>query len=271
MIQVKYVNSINQSISFFSESMKVSQGNVHQRKWTISEDDITKDAITYNLTLTLRGKIDERKQMLNNLYDIFEIDLINKIPGKLYFGDYYIRCYMQSASTEPNSILNCRTDNVLEVYCPRQEWIKETVYSLNSQSQDTLNEEIGMKKYTYSYPFVYNSQKDLINILNDGIDNADVIIRMFGPALNPFVKIGDTVYQILSEIDSNEYFEINTIDRTIYKVSSYGQKTNAFMYRSKDRSEFFVKISPGTLQASWGSNYDAEVVVVAKRTEPRWA
>ena len=76
MIQVKYVNSLNQSISFFSESMKVSQGSFNQSKWTISEDDITKDAITYNLTLTLRGKIDERKQMLNNLYDVFEIDLI---------------------------------------------------------------------------------------------------------------------------------------------------------------------------------------------------
>ena len=37
MIEVKYINSNNQSISFFTDKLKISDGIFHKRKWTMME------------------------------------------------------------------------------------------------------------------------------------------------------------------------------------------------------------------------------------------
>lgn len=268
MIQVKYVNSLNQSISFFSESMKVSQGSFHQRKWTISEDDITKDAITYNLTLTLRGKIDERKQMLNNLYDVFEIDLINKSPGKLYFGDYYIRCYITSANTKPNSILNCRTDNVIEVHCPKQSWIKENKFSF-FPNQINNNKIFENKKYDYIYDYKYGENPGSDSIINDAITESYFKLIIYGPASNPSIMIGKNIYAVNIDLNVGDYLIIESLDRQIYITDVNGVQKNVFDNRSKD-NYIFQKISPGLNNIEWSAGFGFDVIIYDERSEPKW-
>lgn len=264
---VKYVNSNNSSIDFFASDIKISNGSFHQRKWEIKDDEITKNPTSYKLTITLRGTLESRKKKLNELCEIFEVDLLNNKKGKLFYGDYFYSCFILSSNTTVNPTFNNRTDIEIEAY-GIQYWIREKSYSLNTRmiKYDDTNE----KKYTYKYPFVYNSQKGIYTIINDNYNPSDIIIRMFGLAVNPFIKIGDTVYQINASIDKNEYFEINTEKRTIFKVSNFGTRTNAFMFRSKSRSDFFLKIPSGSLKVAWNNTFNVEIVIIEKRSEPRW-
>lgn len=268
---IKYINSNNKSIEFIAKNMLPTAGYFHERKWNTSkENDVTNIDLsdcTYNITLTLRGTLTERKTQLDLLCDAFEYDCANNIPGTLFFGDYYIKCYVITSNVSVANI-QTRTNVELGIYCPRQQWIKETKYALNMYSEEKTENEI--KQYTYSYPFVYSNLRGNIQIINNAVSDSDFIIRMYGACSNPYVKIGDILYQVNTTLGNNEYLEINSQENTIYGYSNYGEKRNLFNYRDKSRSDFFEKIPTGSAIATWDGSFKAEIIVFDVRNEPRW-
>lgn len=74
--------------------------------------------MTYDITLTVRGKEKERKQILNKLTNAFEYDVVNLTPGRIYYGEYYIDGYVKKSSNEVSGENNSRTDCKIEIYCP---------------------------------------------------------------------------------------------------------------------------------------------------------
>ena len=130
-MRVRYINSQNYSVDFIDANILPTSGYLHQRKWntTIENDSVSLSIgnYTYTITLTLRGSLKERKETLDKMCDIFELDCINETPGTLYFGDYYIKCYIVSSNTSIANI-NTRTNVELGIFCIKQEWIKEKKY-----------------------------------------------------------------------------------------------------------------------------------------------
>ena len=238
---VKYVNSQNKSFDFIGSNILPVSGYFHQRKLITSKDnDVATVEIsdcTYTIILNLKGSLDERKTMLDSICDIIEVDTNSNIPGTLFYGDYYIKCYIISSNTSIASI-NTRSSLELGIYCPKQEWIKEKQYIMPAfnQSRSTTKD---VKKYPYTYSYIYSANKGIIDIVNKSLSDNDFILRFYGECSNPYDK--------------------------------YGNTRNLFYYRDKEsRSDFFVKIPSGLTQASWSGNFNAELIVFDKRGEPRW-
>ena len=126
-MRVRYINSQNYSVDFVDANILPTSGYLHQRKWntTIENDSVSLSIgnYTYTITLTLRGSLKERKETLDKMCDIFELDCINETPGTLYFGDYYIKCYIVSSNTSIANI-NTRTNVELGIFCIKQEFGK---------------------------------------------------------------------------------------------------------------------------------------------------
>lgn len=268
---VKYINSKNEILEFIGADILPTSGYLHQRKWnTNKENDITvidKGDCTYTITLTLKGSLEQRKNMLNKICDIFEYDCIVKTPGTLHYGDYKIKCYVISSNTSV-ACIQTRTNIELGIYCPKQHWIKEKTYNLVMYS-DSKN-DTGIKQYSYCYPYVYSSLKGAVQIINDSLADSDFIIRVYGPCSNPFIKIGEILYQVNTTLSAGEYMEINSEENTIYAFSDYGEKRNLFNFRDKSRGDFFTKIPSGLSIATWNGTFKAEIVIFDKRGEPRW-
>lgn len=268
MIEVKYINSNNQSISFFTDKLKISDGIFHKRKWTINDGSIKKDAITYSITLTLRGSVEERKKKLNELYDCFEVDLIKGMTGKLYYGDYYINCFISSSSVQPNSILNCRTDDVLEIHCPIQSWIKENIFSFFADDSEILADE-GTKKYSYTYPYKYKKNIGSSNLNNDSICSSNFKLMIYGPVSNPSIMIGGNIYGVDVNLNVSEYLTIDSYSREIYITDINGEIVNAFDFRNKEHY-IFEKINIGLNNVDWSGGFGFDVIVYDERSEPKW-
>lgn len=270
---VKYVNSQNKSFDFIGSNILPVSGYFHQRKLTTSKDnDVATVEIsdcTYTITLNLKGTLEERKTLLDEICDIIEVDCHTNVPGTLYYGDYYIKCYIISSSTSIASI-NTRTSLELGIYCPKQEWIKQKQYILPI---NTLTRSINKdyKKYPYGYSYIYSSSKNKITIVNDSLSSCDFILRVYGECSNPYVKIGDILYQVNTTLSAGEYLEIDSYHNTIIGYDNYGNARNLFYYRDKEsRSDFFVKIPSGLSEVSWNGSFNAELLVYDKRGEPRW-
>lgn len=270
MIEVKYVNSKNESLSFFADKMIVSDGSFHKRKWTVSDDEITKDAVTYNLTLTLRGLLRERKQMLNKLCDLFEIDNYAEKQGKLYFGEYYIFCNISSSTTQINSVSSSRTDVVLEVYCKEQKWIKEEKYHLNKRTKSSYLSEDRNLEYEYDYPYDYYLNTDgSVNIKNNNISSCDFEMIIFGPCSQPRILVNDMPIQIFCDVLDREYIKIDSRSNTVYKYNLYGKEENIYDLRLK-QSSIFSKIPSGNIHFIWSGGFSFDITLYKERSEPEW-
>lgn len=140
MIEIKYVCSNGKEYSLVGDRMRATSGSFHTYKWkqnaTAKEigDNVygfSKDSITYSITLTTRGKLAERYQILNELINAFERDISNVTPGKIYFGKYYIECYIQKAENSVSGTWNNWSDCKIDIYCPYPFWIQDITYTVN--------------------------------------------------------------------------------------------------------------------------------------------
>lgn len=102
MIEVRYVSSNGREYNLITDHIRPTSGTFHSYEWKANEAEIengtevyawTKDPITYQITVTVRGSISERKRILNELTSAFEYDIANISPGRLYFDEYYIECF----------------------------------------------------------------------------------------------------------------------------------------------------------------------------------
>lgn len=269
---VRYVNSQNKSFDFIDANVLPVSGYFHQRKLNASIDNDATIEITdctYTITLNLRGSLDDRKKKLDEICDIIEVDCNANIPGTLYFGNYYIKCYIISSNTSIATI-NTRTSLELGIFCPKQEWIRQKQYILPAYASSKSSKK-DIKKYKYSYPYIYSTNKGTISIVNESLSDSDFILRFYGECSNPYIKVGNILYQVNTTLADGEYLEIDSSNNTITGFDKYGNKRNLFYYRDmQSRSDFFVKIPSGLSEASWSGSFNAELIVFDKRGEPRW-
>lgn len=274
MINVKYISSSGREFDLVCDKIKVSSGNFHSYAWNpdvISKetgDDVRlfrKNAITYQTTITVRGDLESRKSLMNDMTDAFEYDIIHKTPGTIFFGEYYIKAYVVSSDTgvsEDSIYWSART---VEFYCPYPKWIRKTGYMFISTEMSSYDN----KKYHGKYPYRYVNSYGDGYIINPNVTESNAEIVIFGPVINPQVTIGKNVYMVNIILEDAEYLTIDTRTKTIVKTMSNGDKQNAFHYRKKG-SAFFRKIEPGMNRVSWTGKFMFSVMIYDERSEPKW-
>lgn len=176
MVDLKYKSiSLNDYFEFQSTRfVKTRSANFHEYSWNpdvfqfdygAQVKNFLKDPITYSATLEVRGSVDQRRAWLDDFHLACDLDIMNKTPGRLYWGDMFIECYILSTSTEPTEG-NVTTSNEIGIYCPYPSWIypvtyarsvfvKEQVYSLLAGFYpDDNGEVIITDASTISAPFI---------------------------------------------------------------------------------------------------------------------
>ena len=82
-------------------------------------------------------------------------------------------------------------------------------------------------------------------------------------------KINNNIYQVNSTIEEAEYIEINTFDKTIFKYSNYGDKTNIFNLRNKEYN-VFEPIPNGPINITANGDFKVDIICIERRGEPKW-
>ena len=155
--------------------------------------------------------------------------------------------------------------NTLKVLAKNPEWIKDNLYHFSVSSGKT---GIG-KRYAYQYAYQYGGNLSNTSIINPHFYATDFLLAIYGPALNPAVYIGGIPYLISVELEENERLEVNSMQGTVIKIKSDGQKDNAFHYRQKTPS-VFTKIQPGRQEIRWSGNFPFDLTLFERRSEAAW-
>lgn len=274
MIEVMYISSNGKKFNLIGDKMRATNGRFHKYSWKENVEkrecgddliEFIKEANTYSLTLSLRGVLSERMILLDNLRDAFENDIIKKRPGRIYFGGWYIECFIKESDTAVSGIKNNWSSDDIKIYCPKSFWIREETIIYERKSRP----ETGFLDYPYDYRYDYTPNLNSVFLENTEVAPCDIKMVIQGPCLNPEVRTGDNKYQIMTKLSSYEYIVLNTSERTVYKVSYNGAISNVWGSLNRDYDNF-KKVPGGKHIVTTNGNFKVQITAYLSRSEPRW-
>ena len=279
MIEVRYISSNKKEYNLIGDKMRPTDGIFHEYEWTpeVIERKIgetvtgfTKGSKTYQITLTIRGKLEDRKALIDDLTDAFEHDVISVSPGRIYFGDWYIDCYIKEKTTGISGTWNNWTELVVGVYCPYPSWIAESkrsfpkLISESGESEEFLDYE---HDYNYDYAIPYGG--DVIWKV-DHYAPCEYEMIVYGPCVDPRVVVNGHIYQVYATLDENDYLKINSRENSVVQYMANGTQRDLYDYRVKITGSLFEPIAPGNVRVVWSGEFGFDLTLFCERSEPRW-
>lgn len=266
-----YINSRNQKLDFGDGAgLFANYSDIHDHQWSytktgtrVSSFDraISSKKINGFIKAPSEAKGIEYK---NKLCDIADVDVLNKQPGKLIVGDWYLPCYITGVSYGNYLIDKSYLSVTLTLLVENPTWIKEREYNFGSG----FSSMIGGYDYAHDYPVDYGTLP-VDKVENESIVPCDFIMRVYGSAVNPAITIGGHIYRVNASVGPSEYLEINSKAKTIVRYTSIGTEVNEFSNRDRN-SYIFEKIASGSNAVSYAGSYSVSITLLSERSEPVW-
>lgn len=208
----------------------------------------------------------EHDSNLNQLINSIELDVVTMATGKLYVGDYYIKCYLFK-SKKPDRYINIAKSvlSVTLIY-GKTLWIKET----RSEYIWSENIDTAGRGYNYGYEYDYTmGSGNVAKIKNTHFASCDFVLKISGYARNPMVTIGRHSYRVMETVQKNEILTIDTRNKTIVLTKNNGVQVNCYSKRDKS-SYIFEPIPAGESRLYWNAAFNLEITLYEERSEPLW-
>ena len=267
---VKYINSKGVEVNLNKDPYKLLVSDLLDYEWEpiksankISgfEKTVSKKSINIDI---MKNRNKTARQLMNELSFVFETDVANKTPGKLYIDDNYMLCYIyasEKSSWETNVFVSCEYSLITEEPFWVEE-IKKSYFGGNNGSVQNFD-------YPYDYDYDYSAKVATNTVENTGYMDADFKMILYGPVVNPMVDIDGNIYQIIADVKENEYIVIDSLEHYVEQVDVVGVSTNRYNSRNKEWN-IFQKIKPGISNIVWPGDFGVDLILYVKRSEPKW-
>lgn len=203
----------------------------------------------------------------NEIHEIFDKDIRNMSPGRLYFGEYYLVCYVfSSEKTEWEYDCN-RHDNQFYIVTDKPDWIKESTKQFFPQSSLEVSDGLD---YDFDYEFDYApEQAGVERWYIDHYASSDFNMIIYGPCVDPKILINGYPHQIYTDLEESDYLIIDSRKHEITKHMANGTTANLYNSRSFEHS-VFEKIPCGDVVFNWPGNFGFDVTLFLERSEPEF-
>lgn len=282
--KIKYVNHIGEEISFGSgNGIYVNYNDLRDFKYVLSTNNNRirgakrSQVVTKKLPIVISVKENE-DEIKNNLYEIFAKDTVNNKYGRIYIGDCYYECFMSGSKKADYLISKGYLKVDIDVSTDRPYWIREII-SKDFDPEGITTNVVG--KAVVGYACVSGSVEDIIpesiyddetkgaSIKNTHFTECDCEIIIYGEAENPYITIGENVYNIKVDVAAGERLRINTKRKEIILIHANGTEENVFMYRNKENNPY-EKIKTGFNRVLWNGDFAISVTLFEERDEALW-
>lgn len=263
MSNIYYLNTRNEKVDFVEDLPLLNIDDLFSSSFSVeSDNDIITEFKKGITNHTIEG--DVPVHLLDDISDIFDYDVYQNKQGRIYIGDYYLLCNVIVVNPANVNIHRKKVNVKMTVTTDKKYWIKETKYSF--EKEDRI---LGGLEYPFSYPFIYGSGNGMNEIVNDYIKPCNFKMIIYGPASDPSIFIGNNAYTIYTDISSQEYIEIDSLNRKAMKVNNVGEKESVFGLQDF-RYEIYRKIDTGLNQISWSGAFGFDVFLYEERSRPKW-
>lgn len=278
MYDIYYVGAQNnEKINFCQWPYMVTGGDLFDGDYdSVDENDhiqeFERKITDYSLDIEINARGGAFQKAVDYLEDVAEKDIINVTPGKLYVGNSYLKCWLTGTGKDRwvNGLFSI--SNSLTVTSDYPYWITEESFSFLKASQSGAVSP--WLDYPYDYPYEYSKVRNVQYIQNSNYTASGFRITIYGPCINPLIRIAGHVYELQTTLYESEYAIIDSStryskDRKIVKVKADGSQEDIFNSRNK-ASDIWQKIPAGRSIVSWNGAFGFDVVLFNERGTPRW-
>ena len=268
-----FKNHVNEEISVGSTSgIFANYSDLHDYAWShnVKGDRISgfkKGVVKKTIPIIIQCNTEEDGiKARNQLYEIAEKDIIANIPGMLIVGDYYMKCFISCSKKSEYLESKRHMKASLTIVTDSPMWVKETTISFRNNTGSTA--EGNNLDYENDFPYDYSSNLVGRTLFNSNFLPCNFRMTIFGDCTNPEVMIAGHLYKVNASLEAAEYMVIDSVEKTIYKVTEDGTRVNLFNDRERS-SYIFEKIPVGNNGVSV-STFDFDITLLEERSEPLW-
>lgn len=202
--------------------------------------------------------------LIGDLSAILEADILAETPGRLYIGNQYCAGYMVDSSKSITR--NTRIAKMaLRFVTHYPFWITEQLCSFPLFTAGASAGFILPTKIPMRIGAVLNATQ----LANNHYAASSAIMVIYGPITDPSFSIGNHIYTISGTLGVGERYEIDQPLRTVTKITSSGERINAFAYRGKTYS-VFEPIPVGENTLYYNGSFAIDITLLKERSEPLW-
>lgn len=271
--KIFYENNNGKRVVFGEGGLYANYNDLRDYEWSYSDDNniiggFYKEPVKKSLPIVvIKNSLAERIAVRNSLFEVFESDILAGKKGRIYIGNWYLKCWITAIENSSYLMHRDFTKADLTVITDEPFWIKEEIFSYSAVN---VSASSGI-----DFPFDLPIDLQSSNVGQNTISNSQIFpaafkITVYGPSSNPvMIKIGGHTYQVNVGLNSGENLVIDSMNKTITKVLQDRAETSVMRYRYKKES-VFEEIQPGQNELIWSGDFGFDVLLYHKRSEPDW-
>lgn len=210
-------------------------------------------------------------ELRNLVESVGDRDVAAREPGRLYVGDWYMRCWIVGCQPTDYWMDDRFAELKLTLLAEQRGWVRET---LRQYVPETGSEPSSGVDFPLDFPLEFMRGRSTKSIYNAGASPQDLLLRVYGPASDPAVSVGGNVYGVNVDVAAGHRLEVDTMARTVRLFAPDGTWTDAYGYRvpgaSGSGSYVFEQVPPGEASVSWGNDFSFDLVVYDVRMACPW-
>lgn len=268
----KYVNHVGEVLEFGKDGLFANSNDLRDYSWNYDSnknriENFRKGVVNKTIPVQIVANSEEEGLLKKNqLFEIFEKDVIAEQAGKIIIGDYYLQGYVYASKKSEYLTNKNMLTTLISIVGDTGNWYKVTTQGFFHTDEPDPNG----RGYEYGYEYDYAIGSGHTDIMtNNHFAPCDFIMTIKGYAHNPAVSINGHIYRVKDVVQEYETLTIDSKKKTIILTKNNGVEVNLFSKRDKS-SYIFEKIPHGELQIYWNSGFDFEITLFEERGEPKW-
>lgn len=112
--------------------------------------------------------------------------------------------------------------------------------------------------------------------INPGYSNSPAKLIVYGPVVNPSVRLAGNLYRVDVTVPDGGYMDIDPLRRTVTVVAADGTTMDAFSKAHRGSGAgsgeyIFERVPAGTSEISWDNSFGFDLTLYEEEGEPAWS
>lgn len=271
MLDIRYESNAGVSVAFNSGVYVGKPNDIFSREW-----DYT---LGYRALATAsRGA---RKVSFKAFFadmvqaDVFrrcaDTDMQKGTPGTIHVNGWSQRCFVVASEVDGigDDFFAAKLTLVLLDGVWRRGTTTEFVSVQGSANYEFLD-------LPYDLPYDLGVTPPRRYAINPGHSGSPAKFVVYGPAVNPSVRLAGNLYQVDVTVPDGGHMDIDPLRRTVTVVAADGTTMDAFSKAHRGSGEgsgeyIFERVPVGTSEISWDNSFGFDLTLYEEEGEPAWS
>lgn len=198
-------------------------------------------------------------------------DVAKNTPGTLHIGGWFQRCFI--VASEVDGIGSDFFAAKLTMVLLDGVWRRGATTAFAPVQGSTDYEFLDLP---HDLPYDLGATPPQQYAINPGYSDSPAKLVVYGPAVNPSVRLAGNLYQVDVTVPDGGYMDIDPLRRTVTVVAADGSTMDAFSKAHRGSGAgsgeyIFERVPAGTSEISWDNSFGFDLTLYEEEGEPAWS